>query len=176
MEDLAKYFIEEEPRRRIGDVAGVEIAVTRGWWAQPLGMLLGGQVLGRLFGKPNHHMRSGLCYAAAIATAGAVHAMGHVKSARMVEAPMDTLLVTPIRTYTLYDDTGETITEDQHRGRAIGGPAANFAVGLGATLLSLLVKSRYLRFFGFFSILVGLGSLVPVAGNDGEELFRHKHG
>ena len=134
-------------------------------------MLMGGQLLGRLFGKPNHHVRSGLGYAAAIATAGALHQLGHIASARMVEAPMDTLLVTPIRTYTLYDDTGDTITRDQHRGRAIGGPVANITVGFAALVLSLFIKNRYLRFFGLFSTFIGFGSLMPAGGSDGEELF-----
>jgi hypothetical protein len=175
MDELAKHFIEDEPRRHIGDVAGVEVALTRGWWVQPLGMLLAGQLLGRIFGKPDHHMRSGLGYSVAMAAAGATHALGHITTARMVEAPMDTLLVTPMRTFTLYDDTGETITEDQHRGRAIGGPAANIAAGFGALFLSRFIKSRYLRFFGIASTCIGFGSLIPVAGNDGEELFLHKH-
>jgi hypothetical protein len=154
VDELAKHFIEEEPRRQIGEVAGVPVAVTRGWWVQPLGMLLGGQLLGRLFGKSGHQVRSGLGYSAAIAAAGATHAFGHITTARMVEAPMDTLLVTPIRTFTLYDDSGENITEDQHRGRAIGGPAANLAAGFGALLLSLVVKNRYLRFFGAASLFI----------------------
>jgi hypothetical protein len=174
MDELANHFIEDEPRRHIGDVAGVEVAITRGWWVQPLGMLLAGQLLGRLFGKPDHRLRRGLGYTGAIAAAGATHAMGHVTTARMVEAPMDTLLVTPIRTFTLYDDTGEQITEDQHRGRAIGGPAANLAAGCGALMLSLVIRNRYLRFFGLASTFIGLGALIPVAGNDGENLFLHK--
>lgn len=175
MDDLAKHFIDDEPRHHIGDVMDVEVAATRGWWAQPLGMVLGGQVLGHFFGKPGHHTRGGLGYAAAMAACGAVHSVGHITSARMVEAPMDTLLITPMRTYTLYDDTGEPISEDQHRGRAIGGPVANLAAGFGALFLSLFVKNRYLRFFGIASAFVGLASLIPAAGNDGEELFLNKH-
>ena len=175
MEDLAKHLIEKEPRRHVGDIAGTGVSVTRGWWVQPLGMLMGGQLLGRLFGTPNHHGRSGLGYAAAIAKASALHQLGHVASARMVEAPMDTLLVTPIRTYTLYDDTGDTITKDQHRGRAIGGPLANISVGFAALFLSLFIKNRYLRFFGLFSVFIGFGALMPTGGSDGEELFLDKH-
>ena len=162
MDDLAKHFIEEEPRRRIGDVLDVEVAVTRGWWVQPLGMVLGGQLRGRLFGSTTHRRRSGLGFTAGMAAAGMVH------------APMDMLLVTPMRTFTLYDDTGETITPDQHRGRAIGGPAANLAAGFGAFFLSLFVKNRYLRFFAVASTFVGLGSLAPFGGNDGEALFPSK--
>ena len=175
MDELAKHFIENEPRRHIGEVAGVDVAFTRGWWAQPLSVLLGGQLLGRLFGTPGHQRRSGIGYAAVIGTAGALHQFGHIASARMVEAPMDTLLVTPIRTFTLYDDTGDTISEDQHRGRAIGGPVMNIGAGIGALLLSLIVRNRYLRAFGIFSTFIGFGSLIPVAGNDGEELFLGKH-
>lgn len=171
MDDLAKHFIENEPRTHIGDVRDVEVAITRGWWVQPLGMVLGGQLLGRFFGESAHRRLSGLGFTAGMAATSAVHALGHITSARMVEAPMDTLLVTPIRTYTLYDDDGETITDDQHRGRAIGGPVANLAAGIGALLLSLVVKNRYLRFFGFASTFVGLGSLAPFGGNDGVVLF-----
>jgi len=175
MDQVARHFIEDEPRHRIGDVADVSVAVTRGWWAQPLGMLLGGQVLGHFFGKPGHHVRSGLGYSVAMAATSATHAMGHIASARMVEAPMDTLLITPIRTYTLYDDTGDLISEDQHRGRAIGGPVASIGAGVFALILSLIVKNRYLRFFGLASTFVGFGALAPFGGNDGEELFLHKH-
>jgi hypothetical protein len=176
MDDLAKHFIEDESRTRIGDVLDVEVAITRGWWIPLLEMLLAGQLLGRFFGKPGHHVRSGLGYTACMAAATATHAWGHITTARMVDAPMDTLLVTPIRPYTLYDDTGETISEDQHRGRAIGGPAGSLMAGFGALLLSLFFKSRSLRFFGIASTAVGLAALVPVFGNDGEELFLHKHG
>jgi hypothetical protein len=175
MDELAKHFIENESRTHVADVAGVEIAITRGWWVQPLVVLFGGQLLGRLLGKPGHRTRSGLGYSAAMGAAGAVHQLGHITTSRMVEAPMDTLLVTPIRTFTLYNDTGETISEDQHRGRAVGGPVLNLVAGFGALLLSLIVRSRYLRAFGIFSTLLGLASLVPVAGNDGEELFLGKH-
>jgi hypothetical protein len=176
MNDLAKHFIEEEPRRRIGDVLDVEVAITRGWWIPLLEILLGGQLLGRFFGKPGHQVGSGLGYSACMVAATATHALGHITTARMVEAPMDTLLVTPIRPYTLYDDAGETISEDQHRGRAIGGPVGSLAAGFGALLLSRFIKNRYLRFFGLASVAVGFGALVPVFGNDGEELFLHKHG
>jgi len=176
MDDLAKHFIEEEPRRRIGDVLDVEVAITRGWWIPILEALLGGQILGRFYGNTNHPRRSGLIFTGCMAAVTATHALGHITTARMVEAPMDTLLVTPIRPYTLYDDTGETISEDQHRGRAIGGPVGSVAAGLGALTLSLLIKNTYLRFFGIASALVGLLALIPVFGNDGEELFLNKHG
>src|SRR5215218_4607751 len=171
MDELAKRFIEEEPRRYVGDVAGVEVAITRGWWAPPIAIVGGSQILGRLFGNPGHPVRSGFGFAACMAVATTVHALGHATTARMVEAPMDTLLVTPIRPYTLYDDTGEAISGEQHRGRAIGGPAASLAAGFGALALSLLIKSRYLRFFAVVSTAVGLAALIPAFGNDGEVLF-----
>jgi len=176
MDELAKHFIESEPRTHIGEVLDVEVAITRGWWVPPLEMVVGGQLLGRFFGTPGHHRRSGLGYTACMVAATATHALGHITTARMVEAPMDTLLVTPIRPYTLYDDAGETISEDQHRGRAIGGPTASISAGFGALVLSLLVKNRYLRFFGLASSAAGLAALVPAFGNDGEELFLNKHG
>lgn len=176
MDQLARQFIEDEPRRRICRLLGVEVAVTRGWWVPPLEILLGGQLLGQFFGNTSHPRRSGLIFTGCMAAVTATHALGHIATARMVEAPMDTLLVTPIRPYTLYDDTGETISEDQHRGRATGGPIASVAAGLGALALSLPIKNTYLRFFGIASTLVGLMALIPVFGNDGEELFLNKHG
>jgi hypothetical protein len=175
MDELAKHFIEDEPRRHIADVVGVEVAITRGWWVPPLAVLVGGQILGRRFGKPGRHIRSGLGYSACMAASATVHALGHATTARMVEAPMDTLLVTPIRPYTLYNDAGESISKEQHRGRAIGGPVASLAAGFGELALSLLVKSRYVRFFGVVSTAVGLAALVPAFGNDGEVLFLDKH-
>lgn len=172
MDQLASHFIEEEPRRTIGHVLDVEVAVTRGWWVPFIVTFGAGQLLSRTLGPSSHTFSGGLGYSAAIGAAGAVHEWGHITTARMVEAPMDTLLLTPIRVYTLYDDTGKEITRDQNVGRAIGGPAANVAFGLTALLLSLVVKSRFLRAFGVFSTFFGLGALVPTAGNDGEELFR----
>jgi predicted MFS family arabinose efflux permease len=174
MDQLARHFIEDEPRRRVGHLRDVSVAVTRGWWLPPALTLGAGQLLGRVRGRADHPVRRGLGYSAAIGAASAVHALGHIQTARMVEAPMDTLLLTPIRLYTLYDDTGKTITRDQDIGRAIGGPAANVSIGMGALLLSLVLKNRYLRFFGVASTLFGLAALIPAAGNDGEELFRPK--
>lgn len=174
MDQLASHFIENEPRRQIGHVLDVEVAITRGWWAMPLSMLLGGQLLGRLFGPAGHHIRSGLGFTACMAGAGAMHALGHMASARLAGVPMDTLLVTPMRPYTLYDDTGKTITRHQDVGRAIGGPVANLTVGIWALLLSLVVENLYLRFFAIASFIVGLAALIPVWGNDGEVLFLHK--
>lgn len=171
MDRLAHRFIEEEPRHRIGDVAGVEIAATRGWWVPPLAVLAAGQVLGRLLGSGAHPVRDGLEYGVAIGAAGLIHQAGHIVTSRMVEAPMDTLLLTPIRVYTLYDDTGKTITRDQHVGRSIGGPAANILTGLAALALSLVVDHRVMRFFGISSVLFGLASLAPTSGNDGEVIF-----
>lgn len=172
MDTLARHFIEKEPRRHIGTIFDIEVATTPGWWLQPLGMLFGGLLLGRLSGKPEHRMRRGLSDAALLGAASAVHQLGHIASARLVHAPMDTLLVTPIRTYTLYDDADKTITRQQDIGRALGGPTANITVGFGALLLSRFVKYRSLRFFGIISAITGLAALIPVAGNDGVELFR----
>jgi hypothetical protein len=171
MDQLARHFIEGEPRHRIGTLRDVTVAITRGWWLPPLLTIGVFQLLGRVLGLPRHSVLNGLGYSAMIAASSAVHQLGHIKTARMVEAPMDTLLFTPIRVYTLYDDNGKTITRDQDVGRAIGGPVANVACGTCALLLSLAVKNRYLRFFGMASTLFGLAALVPVAGNDGEVLF-----
>ncbi len=175
MNGLARHFIEEEPRRRIGEVLDVEVAATRGWWLPPLEMLLGGQLLGRFFGSATHPVRSGLAFTACMGAVTATHALGHITTARMVEAPMDTVLLTPIRPYTLYDDLVETISEDQHRGRAIGGPVLSLSAGFGALFLSRFLKNRYLRFYGLASMFVGLAALVPIFGNDGEALFLNKH-
>jgi hypothetical protein len=171
MDQLARHFIEDAPRRTFGHALDVNLAVTRGWWL-PILLTLGfGQLVARALGKSSHPVRRGLGYSAAIGASAAIHALGHLKTARMVEAPMDTLLLTPIRVFTLYDDTGKTISRDQDVGRAIGGPVANVAAGMSALLLSLIVKNRYLRFFGAASTLFGLGALVPTLGNDGEVLF-----
>lgn len=172
MDRLAQHFIEAEPRHPAGTVFGVEIARTRGWWLHPLAIVFGGGLLGRVAGKPGHRLRDGLQATAVLGAVTGLHQIGHMATARIVDAPMDTLLVTPIRIYTLYDDTGKTISRGQHIGRAIGGPAANIGFGLGALVLSTFVKCRFVRFFGIISALVGLGALTPFAGNDGEELFR----
>ena len=175
MNDLANHFIEDEPRHSIGRVFGVEVARTRGWWVQPLGIISGGMLLGRLVGASGHRVRGGLEMTAILGAVTALHQLGHIATARIVDAPMDTLLITPIRTYTLYDDTGKVISPDQDIGRSIGGPAANIGIGLGALALSAIVKCRALRIFGALSVLVGLGALIPVAGNDGVELFGSKN-
>ncbi len=172
MDQLARHFIEDEPRRPLGHLLGVQVASTRGWWVMPLLIFGAGQTLGRLFGRRKRSVRSGIAYSAVLGAASALHQVGHIASARAVRAPMDILLVTPIRVYTLYDDAGKTISRGQDLGRAIGGPAANIATGFTALRCSLRFRCRYLRAFGITSILTGLAALVPVAGNDGEVLFR----
>ncbi len=172
MDRRAQHFIETEPRHPVGTVCGVEVARTRGWWLHLLAIVFGGFLLGRVAGNPGHRLRDGLQTTAALGAVTGLHQIGHMATARIVDAPMDMLLITPIRIYTLYDDTGKTISRGQDIGRAIGGPAANIGFGLGALVLSMFVKCRFVRFFGVISALVGLGALTPFAGNDGEELFR----
>ncbi len=174
MDELARHFIEDEPRHPVGHVLGVQVASTRGWWVLPLAILGAGQVLGRLFGRPKHALRSGIAYGAVLGAASILHQAGHIASARAVGAPMDTLLVTPIRVYTLYDDAGKQISRAQDLGRAIGGPAINVAAGFTALGCSLRFRRRYLRAFGILSTLTGVAALIPVAGNDGEVLFRRR--
>lgn len=176
MDPYAAHFIDAEPRRDLGHALGVQFAGTRGWWLFPVSLLFFGQILALLFGSAQRWMVRGLGYSLSIAAAVGVHFLGHLVAARLVDAPMDTFLVTPMRPYTLYDDTSKQLSRRQNLGRAIGGPVASLGAGLLALAIAASTGNYTLRPFGIASLLIGIFALVPILGNDGMALFLGRYG
>lgn len=176
MDPYAAHFIEAEPRRDLGHALGVEFAGTRGWWVFPVSLLVFGQILAYFIGSANRWVVRGLGYSLSIAAAVGVHFLGHLVAARLVGAPMDTFLLTPMRPYTLYDDAGTQLSRRQNLGRAVGGPVASIGAGLLALAISASSGTAILRPFGIASLVIGLFALVPVLGNDGMALFLGRYG
>ena len=63
---------------------------------------------------------------------------------------------------------------DVHRIRAAGGPMGNLAVGLFARGISRKTGGRIGKATAFINLAFALGSLIPIAGTDGEVLWLGK--
>jgi membrane-associated protease RseP (regulator of RpoE activity) len=104
-----------------------------------------------------------------------LHELGHIVTARLAGGPMREIRFAAIRPLTLYDDP-PGLPARIHLGRAIGGPAANLAIGLAALPLWLAAApgapTFLLGVFTLVSIAFGLISLLPIPSVDGEVIWR----
>lgn len=111
------------------------------------------------------------------------HNYGHFFAARWTGFPMDGVRLGSTEGMVLFgtsiypDHEGE-LSAAVHLRRAIGGPAANVAlglVGLGGTLVLLLVGSPFVWVGVAFTLenffVFGLGNFMPLGFNDGSTLF-----
>lgn len=169
-------------RIRVGRVAGVVLQVTPLAWIGPLLFLALGLALSFLHGPmgPIERLAEAVIFAIAVEIATIVHAAGHIASGTLVGGPMDALLRTATRAINVYLGDQSAVPRAVHLGRSIGGPAANLAVaGLAALATGALdggawhaLASRSVTVNLFF----GLGGLLPVAGADGEVIWREVRG
>lgn len=107
--------------------------------------------------------------------ADTLHTVGHIRSARQVNAPMDRVLLTWGLQGTHYDDNN--VTPRQHMGRAAGGVGVSGV----ATLLSypfyavfghLPVVGALIEAWFVCNALLFLGAAAPTPHNDGATLLK----
>ncbi len=120
-------------------------------------------------------LRDGLLGTVAYLLADAVHAIGHIISARMAQAPMDEFYLAAPLPRTLYEDND--VSPTAHRLRAVGGPIASIGAGLVSLLLWPFTQAgSALRTLAILSGLMnsglGFGSLLPFPFIDGGVLLK----
>jgi Zn-dependent protease len=176
MERLLTTFFNppiDQPSHRLGAIAGIEIRAVPGWWLTLLGMLAAGQVVGWIIGPGEgvERILAGLGYGLIFVGSQVVHAAGHMVSGKLIDAPMDALLVTMTRWVNVYDDTGKRIPRRVHLGRALGGPIANLLVGTVFLLFALTNGGSLLWAGAVVNLLAGLGALLPFPSVDGAVIW-----
>ena len=172
MEDL-----DAEPRITLGTIGGVKVTATRHAWAS-VAAAGGLGVLRELrSGKPLvARVRSVVAFTLALQITNAIHAGGHIAGGKLVESPMDELVITATRFANLYEGDQSRQPSRVHIGRAIGGPVANLAASalfdLGARKLPDGFCRELCTYLTTFNRAVGLGALLPFPPVDGGVIWR----
>lgn len=158
--------------RKLFTLLGTECRATPLAWVN-LPLMAGfGIVLAVLFAPVDSfgsQVGVGIVYGVLLITSTYVHALGHIISSRLVNAPMTALIATATVNTTYYEDT-ETYPSRVHVGRALGGPV--FSLLLGVVALALAGDSHVLRFLGIVNLLLVAITLSPLATLDGAVVLR----
>ena len=160
----------KSPHRTFLRAFGVDWSTTPlGWLTVPafasLGLLVG---LLRPGAPLPARLTNGLAGGLVVLASQLLHELGHVLTARLVGGPMREVRFAAIRPLTLYHDAVEP-PRRVHLGRALGGPAANLAVGLAL----LPSRGAFLpAFAAWLNLAFGLISLLPIPSVDGEVIWR----
>lgn len=114
----------------------------------------------------------GVLFGILLIVTNALHSIGHIIGGKMVNAPMDELLVTASRHVNIYLNDPLDLPSRVHLGRALGGPVLNIGVGLIVFLVALIIGSAGLLFFSIANLGYGIGALIPARSLDGEVIWR----
>ena len=162
----------ESGQRRLFTILGTEFRATPLAWVN-LPMSVGFGILIAVLFAPVDSFGSqvmvGIGYGLLMIASTYVHALGHIISSRLVNAPMTALIATATVNTTHYDDK-EVYPSRVHVGRALGGPA--FSLILGVVALALAGDSHALRFLGIVNLVLVAITLSPLPTLDGAIVLR----
>lgn len=103
-----------------------------------------------------------------------VHSLGHILGGKLVDQPMDELIITATRQVNRYEGEQEHLPPTTHLARAAGGATANGLVGLvaGGLWLALGGQHALLRHLATSNVGSALLALLPVDSVDGKEILK----
>lgn len=162
-------------RHRLFALLGVEWVATRYAWIEPLfftSLGLFGSAIARSASPPSGRLIQGLGWGLFLYLCNAVHSLGHIIFGRAVGAPMNANLLTATRDVSLYEDDRRTVSDHVRAVRAMGGPAANLALGALVLGLAHSLGSDWLSMCGYLSLGVAAWTLMPVPTLDGWILWK----
>lgn len=113
-----------------------------------------------------------LGYTAVLYAANVLHSVGHVISGWLVGAPVEIIIMTSTRDVIIYAQPGGAAPARRRLGRALGGPAANLAVGIAPMLTGHGVQARWHFTAGLVNVCVAAWTLMPVPTLDGRVIWR----
>jgi len=166
-----------QPVVHLTNLLGVPVYGAADWKLLPAAIAGVGIVVAEVIGPGRGILGKavvGLAYGAMLAGAAALHQIGHISSGQAIDAEMDAIVLKFPRPAQLYEHRGASVPMDVHRIRAAGGPMGNLAVGLFARGISRKTGGRIGKATAFINLAFALGSLIPIAGNDGEVLWLGK--
>jgi hypothetical protein len=167
--------VEESSQRKLFTFMGVDyLATPRSFLNLPLMALLG-IVIAFLFAPVDELLEQvliGIGYGLLIIVVVQFHDLGHIIGARMVGAPMKSLLMTATVNLTIYEDDSERPSR-VHLGRALGGPVFNLLLGL---IVIVIYRSgadnHFILFFGIVNLALVAITLLPIPSVDGSVILR----
>ncbi len=157
-------------RRSLFRVFGVGWSATRYAWLSPLSWVTVGLAMAfasRSDADGTEVLVAGLGYGAVLYAANILHSVGHMIAGRAVGAPVEAVLVTSTRDVIIYAQPGAAAPDRCRIGRAVGGPAANLAVGCALMLAGHLAQAAWLAMAGLVNVGVAIWTLMPVPSLDG---------
>ena len=182
---MSKYlrygFVEDLDTVRhisLGDLGGIRISITPVTWLGPFLFFGLGLALNAL--GPEMSLRESLYQAwvfmLAVEITTLLHATGHILGGKLVQSPMDELLITATRGVNIYRGDQDKIPSSVHLGRALGGPLLNLAVAGVLYLLLPILNIRFavglLESLASTNLFFGAGSFLPLPSVDGQVIWR----
>jgi hypothetical protein len=157
-------------RRRLFRLFDVSWLATRYAWAGPLSWTALGFAMA--LAKPGgaggaRLLIEALGYGVVLYAANILHSVGHVIAGRLVGTPVEAVLVTSTRDVIIYVQPGAAAPAPCRAGRALGGPAANVAVGGALMLAGHLTHASWVSMAGLVNVAVAAWTLMPVPSLDG---------
>ena len=157
-------------RRNLFRRFGVSWLATRYAWVSPLSWVTLGLAMAFASRKDADGTRvllAGLGYGAVLYAANVLHSVGHIIAGRVVGSPVKAVLVTSTRDVMIYAQPGAAAPARRRLGRALGGPAANLAVGCALTLAGHLAGVSGMGVAGLMNVCIAIWTLMPVPSLDG---------
>ena len=157
-------------RRSLFRVCSVNWSATRYAWISPFFWITLGFALAFASQRNTDVPKllvAGLGYGAVLYTANIFHSVGHIIAGRVVAAPVEAVLVTSTRDVIIYRQPGAAAPIRCRLGRALGGPAANLAVGCALVLAGHLIAVSWILVAGFINVIIAIWTIMPVPSLDG---------
>jgi hypothetical protein len=157
-------------RRNLFRVFGVSWSATPYAWVSPMSWAALGLVMALASQRDTDGagvFLAGLGYAAVLYAANILHSVGHIIAGRVVGAPAEIVLLTSTRDVIIYRQAGANAPSRRRLGRALGGPAANLAVGCTFLLAAHVTEVSWFVIAGLVNVGIAVWTLMPVPSLDG---------
>ncbi len=157
-------------RRSLFRVCGINWSVTRYAWLSPFFWVTLGFALAFVSQRSTDVPRllvAGFGYGAVLYAANIFHSVGHIIAGRVLGTPVEAVLATSTRDVIIYRQPGTAAPARCRLGRALGGPAANLAVGCALALAGHLLAISWILVAGFMNVIIAIWTLLPVPSLDG---------
>jgi Zn-dependent protease len=188
MRDLLEWVMVEPPgvppyvppgeaageRRRVLTLLGVDWFVTPRARYAPAWMLVVGLLAGFLAsdGHVLEWLVTGVAYGVAIGVGVVWHQVGQVVAGQVTGRPLDGVVFTATLPFQLYSPEEEQPSK-VHLVRALGGPAANLALGWVMLILYMLgARHGFVGFLALVNMLYALAAMIPLPTLDGGVVLR----
>lgn len=175
MSFLVLENVQETPRRKLFSLLGVDYMATPYAWIAPILMAIIGIVVAFIFPNADETMTrilTGLGYGVLFFAGIYLHDIGHIISSRIVDAPMDVVLITATINLTLYNDEHDYPSR-VHIGRSLGGPLINLLFGgIALVIYTSSLENHFVLFFGIIGLLFAFTTILPLPSLDGAVILR----